>query len=69
MDVKAIFIAGDNVIISSEHFDMLIRESANAKRLDAVALAAAKVVAYDWSDNDADAVADMRALWAAVDAL
>lgn len=68
MDVKAIFIEGDNVIISSEHFDGLIRESANAKRLEAVALAAAKVVAYEW-DNDADAVADMHLLWAAVDAL
>lgn len=69
MNVKAIFIEGDNVIISSVHFDGLVAESAKAKRLDAVALAASKVIAYQWSDNDADAVADMRALRSAVDAL
>lgn len=69
MNVKAIFIEGDNVIISSAHFDGLIRESGKVKGLETVAAAAAKVVAYDWSDNDADAVADMRALSAAVDAL
>jgi len=69
MNVTCITIEGENVIISAVQFEYLYGQAAKVEKMEKVVEAAVKVVTWDWSDNDADCVADMRLLWAAVEAL
>ena len=69
MNVTCITIEGENAIIAADRFDWLCAQAAKAEKLEKIAKAAMKVVAWDWSDNDADCVADMRLLMAAIDEL
>jgi len=69
MNVTCIMIEGENVIIATDRFDWLCAQAVNAEKLVKVAEAAEKVVAWDWSDNDVDCVADMSRLRDAVEAL
>lgn len=69
MRVKCITIEGENAIIAADQFDWLCAQAAKVEKLEAVAAAAREVVAWDWSDNDADCVADIAKLEMALDAL
>lgn len=69
MQVKCITIEGENAIISAEEFDWLMAQAAKIEKLEKVAAAASDVVAWDWSDNDADRVADIAKLERAIDTL
>jgi len=69
MNVSCITIEGENAIIAADRFDWLCAQAEKVEKMEKVVEAAVKVVAWDWSDNDEDCVADMRLLWAAVDAL
>lgn len=69
MNVSCITIEGENAIIAADRFDWLYAQAAKVEKMEKVVAAARKVIAWDWSDNDADCLADMRLLLAAVDAL
>lgn len=69
MQVKCITIEGENAIIAADQFDWLCAQAAKVEKLEKVAEAAGGVVAWDWSDNDADCVADIAKLGRALDAL
>lgn len=69
MQVKCITIEGENAIIAAEQFDWLIAQADKVEKLEKVAAAAWDVAAWDWSDNDADCVADIAKLERALNAL
>lgn len=68
MNVTCITIEGENAIIAADQFDWLCAQAAKVKKLETVAAAAFNVVGWDWSDNDADCVADIEKLKQALDA-
>lgn len=63
--VKCITIEGENAIIAADQFDWLCSQAKRAAELER---AAREVVKWDWSENDADCVADIERLRNAVDA-
>jgi len=69
MQVKCITIEGENAIIAADQFDWLCEQADKVAKLEKVAEAARDVVAWDWSDNDAECVGDIAKLERALDAL
>jgi len=67
MNVTCITIEGENAIISADKFDWLCAQAAKVEKLEKVAEAAVKVVAWNYVDEDCEE--DMNRLLAAVDAL
>lgn len=69
MQVRCITIEGENAIVAAADFDQLCELAKRCDRLEIVAQAARAVVGWDWSDNDADCVADIERLRDAVNAV
>lgn len=69
MNVKCITIEGENAIVAAADFDWLCTQARRAEKLERVLKAALDVIAWDWSDNDDEPVADITRLFDACKAV